>query len=200
MSQPSEAPDERSSEPSRRDLVSTASRVAMVGGLVAGYGTAAYMGSAYLFPAKRRELRWTFVCTLDRLDRGQSLVYVTPLGERVTVARSGPGEAAEDFVALSSTCPHLGCQVHWQDAGRRFFCPCHNGVFDPEGRATSGPPADAGTDLSRYPLRVEDSRLFIEVPIEGLTSTVARVEEPPEPTGPGHDPCLDPHLRRSRKA
>lgn len=189
---PSDARPSGAPEVSRRGLFSSASRAAMGAGLVAGYGTAGVMAGRYLYPADERALRWVFVCTLDRLGRGDSLVFVTPLGERVTVARQGDGESVEDFVALSSTCPHLGCQVHWQGARDRFFCPCHNGVFDPTGKALEGPPADAGTDLPRYPLEVRDSMLFMRVPIEGLTADtrVARVEEPPPPTGPGHDPCL----------
>lgn len=42
--------------------------------------------------------------------------------------------------ALSAICPHLGCVVPW-DAGRNeFVCPCHGGVFGPDGRYRSGPP------------------------------------------------------------
>jgi menaquinol-cytochrome c reductase iron-sulfur subunit len=42
--------------------------------------------------------------------------------------------------ALSAICPHLGCTVPW-DAGRnKFVCPCHGGVFTPEGACLSGPP------------------------------------------------------------
>jgi len=141
----------------------------MVGGLAASYGTAAFMAGRYLYPARGRERRWLFLCTLDRLAPGESLAYRTPIGERVTLARAGATGTADDFVALSSTCPHLGCQVHWQAPQGRFFCPCHNGVFDPAGKAVSGPPADAGQSLSRYPLRVEGALLFIEVPVEGLS-------------------------------
>jgi Rieske Fe-S protein len=42
--------------------------------------------------------------------------------------------------ALSAICPHLGCTVPW-DAGRNaFVCPCHGGVFGPDGSYRSGPP------------------------------------------------------------
>jgi Rieske Fe-S protein len=137
-------------------------------GLVAGYGGAGWMAARYLYPARPALRRWLFVCTLRRLEQGDSLVYVTPTGERVAVARQSARADADAFVALSSTCPHLGCQVHWQPQRTRFFCPCHNGVFDPTGKALEGPPADAGTDLPRYPLRVEGGLLYIEVPVERL--------------------------------
>jgi hypothetical protein len=41
-------------------------------------------------------------------------------------------------------------------------------VFDPQGTATEGPPADAGQSLARYPLMVENGMLFIEVRTEAL--------------------------------
>ena len=37
---------------SRRDFLSSAAKVAMTGGLVAGYGTCAAMGGRFLFPAE----------------------------------------------------------------------------------------------------------------------------------------------------
>jgi quinol---cytochrome c reductase iron-sulfur subunit, bacillus type len=42
--------------------------------------------------------------------------------------------------ALSATCTHLGCQVHWDTQAARFRCPCHGGVYDASGRVVSGPP------------------------------------------------------------
>jgi cytochrome b6-f complex iron-sulfur subunit len=161
-------PTSGAGEPQRRDFLAAASTAAMVGGLLASYGTAGLIAARYLFPAKPRELEWVFVATLDRLQPGQSIVYRSPGGEPVTIARHGDGESAEDFIALSSTCPHLGCQVHWEQPNTRFFCPCHNGVFDPTGRAVSGPPADAGQSLPRYALQVREGLLYIQVPTEVL--------------------------------
>jgi menaquinol-cytochrome c reductase iron-sulfur subunit len=42
--------------------------------------------------------------------------------------------------ALSATCTHLGCQVRWEPQTRKFLCPCHGGMFDPQGNVVSGPP------------------------------------------------------------
>jgi len=76
--------------------------------------------------------------------------------------------AADEFVALSSVCPHLGCRVHWESQNRRYFCPCHNGEFDPQGKATGGPPAAAGQELPRYPVRVENGLVFLEMPLNSV--------------------------------
>jgi cytochrome b6-f complex iron-sulfur subunit len=156
--------------PDRRDFLARASGAAMAGGLAAGYGAAGLIAARYLFPAKPDAFEWVFVATLDRLAPGESLVFRAPSGEKVTLARRSAGGGAEDFIALSSTCPHLGCQVHWEAQRNRFFCPCHNGVFEPSGRATGGPPADAGQSLPRYELEVERGLLYIRVPTESLAS------------------------------
>ena len=42
--------------------------------------------------------------------------------------------------ALSAICPHLGCIVPWDVSRKEFVCPCHGGVFGPDGAYRSGPP------------------------------------------------------------
>lgn len=174
----------------------------MVGGLAAGYGTLGAISARYLFPARPRALAWMFVARVADMPPGASLTYRAPTGEKIAVARQGASDATESFVALSSTCPHLGCQVHWEGANDRFFCPCHNGTFDATGRATGGPPGEAGQVLPRYALKVEDGLLYIEVPTEklstGAEAVAGVIERPPAPPGPGHDPCL--YAERSRNA
>ncbi len=155
-------------DPARRTFLGRVSAWFMVGGLCAGYGACGAMGARYLYPARERARRWQFLVRAGDVRVGDALEYRAPTGERVAVARRAETGAIEDFVALSSTCPHLGCQVHWEPGENRFFCPCHNGAFDPDGRAIAGPPFDAGQALARYPLRIEDGVVFIEVPMEGL--------------------------------
>lgn len=160
--------DDRAEESGRREFVATASKWFMLGGLAASYGACAAMGARFLFPARARSKQWLFVARVADMAAGSVIAYRAPSGERIAVTRQGAGVAVEDFVALSSTCPHLGCQVHWEPHNTRFFCPCHNGVFTPEGRAVSGPPAEARQSLPRYALRIEGGLLYIEVPTETL--------------------------------
>jgi len=173
-------------EPGRKEVTSRAANIAMAAGLCAGYGAFAGLAMRFLYPAKPELREWMFVARVSDLSAAGSMSYATPAGARVNIAKRGAGTAAEDFIALSSTCPHLGCQVHWVAVDKRFFCPCHNGAFDPEGKAIAGPPAEGGQSLPRYPLRVEAGLLYIEVPVERL----ARVPADEVITGPGHDPCL----------
>ena len=184
---------------SRRRFLARVPAVAMMAGLAASYGTLlAYFGR-FLFPASGRREEWLFVTRVSGIARGQTVLYKTPAGESVNVTRRGAAGTSEDFVALSSVCPHLGCQVHWEPQNNRYFCPCHNGVFRPDGVAIGGPPAEAGQSLSAYPLRLRDGLLFIRVPTEKLSVGAraelrgkrgAVIEVAGDGRGPGHDPCL----------
>ncbi len=164
--------------PDRRTFLGAISTTAMAGGLVAGYGTFFGVAGRFLYPASGTKTGWVFVADVKAFAQGESRPFRTPAGASVLVTRQGSGDGASDFLALSSTCPHLGCQVHWEPQNDRFFCPCHNGTFDKSGKGTGGPPGDAGQSLSGYPLRVERGLLYMEVPL----TTVAM--------GDGHDPCL----------
>ncbi len=42
--------------------------------------------------------------------------------------------------ALSAICPHLGCILPWDASRKAFVCPCHGGVFGPDGAYRAGPP------------------------------------------------------------
>ncbi len=168
----------------RRAFLSKATLLAMWGGLIASYGTFAAFAGRFLYPAKPRATQWLYVAQLAALKSGESMTYTAPDGSTVAIARRDNQGKAEDFIALSSTCPHLGCQVHWEGQKNRFFCPCHNGTFNPEGKATGGPPGEAGQSLPKYPLLVKKGLLYIEVPVEHLKTVKGGI------TKPGHDAVL----------
>ena len=132
--------------------------VAMGLGLVAGYGLGACHFFRYLVPlgghGRRREL---FVGTLNRYPVGTTRTLVAPNGQEITIARmsNGGDDPAGGFRALSNKCPHLGCNVHFVAAEGGFYCTCHAGRFDVNGRAVSGPPAKEGKDLPTYEVRVD---------------------------------------------
>ena len=68
-------------------------------------------------------------------------------------------ENGRDFVALSNICTHLGCRVRWVADQERFFCPCHNGVYDKNGNVVSGPPP---RPLDHYEVKIENNQLYIK--------------------------------------
>lgn len=180
--------------PERRDFLSRASCAAMAAGLVGGYGAFGAVAARYMYPPHEEGGTWQFLMEIGRMKVGDSLRYRAPAGEMINVTRRAANGDVADFVALSSTCPHLGCQVHWQSQENRFFCPCHNGTFDLAGLATSGPPADAQQSLPRYPLGVVGGLVYIKVQMTRLIAADASgeiLDEEDCVSGPGHDPCLD---------
>lgn len=63
-----------------------------------------------------------------------------------------------EFVAFSVNCTHLGCPVRWLSEAELFMCPCHGGVFYPDGEVAAGPPP---RPLVRYPVRMQNGRVEI---------------------------------------
>src|SRR5438034_3757884 len=97
---------ESSETPHRRTFLTAASTAAMAGGLLAGYGTLGTMAGQFLYPSRKRPTTWVYVTDVEHLKPGDTLRYQIPSGLAVTVARRGETGTAEDFAALSSTCPH----------------------------------------------------------------------------------------------
>jgi len=46
---------------------------------------------------------------------------------------------ANQVRVLSSTCPHMGCQLQTQAGGKGFVCPCHRAAFGLQGDRQSDP-------------------------------------------------------------
>lgn len=63
------------------------------------------------------------------------------------------------YVALSRVCTHLGCIIKWQPDNKRFFCPCHAGVFAPTGKVISGPPP---RPLPKLKVAVQGSNIWVD--------------------------------------
>jgi len=149
--QPAESNQQGSpQDPEKRGFFQRLLTLFMASSIAASYGTFASFAGRFLYPARPRKKGWLFVGELSRFKKGDSVSYRAPDGTKIAIARQKENGNADDFIALSSTCPHLGCQVHWEGQNNRFFCPCHNGVFDPQGIATAGPPADAKHDLPNF--------------------------------------------------
>jgi nitrite reductase/ring-hydroxylating ferredoxin subunit len=174
----------------RRAALWLSSRALMAAGL-ASYGLFAWIGARFMLPARFGRVHQLFVTRVADLAAGGTLLYQTPDGRTVNITRRATNGTVDDFIALSSTCPHLGCQVKWEGQNNRYFCPCHNGTFDATGKATGGPPGDAGLSLPRYVLNLRQGLLYINVPAEQLSiEHRAGVVTITSPVGPGHDPCL----------
>jgi Rieske Fe-S protein len=153
---------------SRRGLLQIAGGAVLT---ALGLAIAAPAALFVTFPTRRRTVSGgeepIDVGPLERLPEG------VPVRVPVTAARRRDAWTAERDVQLgaawlvrsggsvaawSTVCPHTGCAVDWDAAGRRFACPCHNSVFAPDGRYVSGPaprgmdPLDCGVKEGRVSL------------------------------------------------
>lgn len=56
-------------------------------------------------------------------------------GKRVAVYKDQTGK----IIAYSAVCTHLGCIIGWDDAQKRWECPCHGSRYDTQGKVLRGP-------------------------------------------------------------
>ena len=151
-------------EISRRDFMKIA--IGAVGGLIGlGYGIPAIAYVITPAVAKNQAQQWIQLGAVSKIELG------TPTLFKVNVTRQTGWivnqeelsiyvitEDGRDFVAMSNVCTHLGCRIRWVADQNKYFCPCHNGVFDKQGNVVSGPPP---RPLDRYQTKVENDQLFI---------------------------------------
>lgn len=71
---------------------------------------------------------------IDALPRGHGGV-VDCNGEKVGVYKDEQGKT----FAVSTRCPHLGCQLEWNPDEKSWDCPCHGSRFDFRGRLIDNP-------------------------------------------------------------
>ena len=111
-------------------------RIAMLAGLIASYGTGAVYGLQFLFPRRTPpRFRRLLVTTMDQLPENAGKAFKDLAGRELILVNTGAG-----LKAISTTCTHLGCTVYWQPENDRFYCPCHDAVFDLRGAVVTGPP------------------------------------------------------------
>ncbi len=116
---------------------------------------------------KEKGTEWVELGKIEDFDVGQPtmvqwttskmdgwLMATTPRAVWV-VAQDG-----ENFTVFNPRCTHLTCAHNWKEEGPHkghFFCPCHDGVFDINGKVLSGPPP---RPLDTLPVKVENDKLF----------------------------------------
>jgi cytochrome b6-f complex iron-sulfur subunit len=62
------------------------------------------------------------------------------------------------FKAFSLVCTHLACTVTWKADKKEFYCPCHDGFFDSDGKVLSGPPP---SPLERWKVEVKGDKVVV---------------------------------------
>ena len=106
-----------------------------------------------------------FAVVADRVDAWTGFA-AEPIGA-VYLARE-PG--SREVRALSATCPHAGCFVEIESAGRGFRCPCHNSAFALDGDIV--PPSPSPRAMDSLECRVAANGT-VEVQWENFYSGIA---------------------------
>lgn len=117
---------------------------AVLGGLVAVVG-------GYILSERQRV--WVAVGPLASIPADNVLPFEYE-GEYAYLRRTGD----RTVLALSQKCSHQGCRIAFDMPSALFKCPCHQGVFTPEGEVVSGKPI---RPLQRFETRLEGDTIQI---------------------------------------
>lgn len=91
----------------------------------------------FAFPTLGKEPDFVVLNRKDFLDLPRNSIKRFPWGGTVGFYYT---KADGTIMALKGVCTHMECNVDYRPAERRFYCPCHQGWFDENGRNVSGPP------------------------------------------------------------
>ena len=138
-------------ELTRRDFLAN---TAMTIGLVASLGTGIFYGIKYLVPEKKKvKFIEVLVGNVRELPVNSAKEFIDNQGKKAILVNNG-----QEIKAFSKICTHLGCEVEWQAEKKQFFCPCHEGFFDANGKNIAGPPP---RPLNEYKVTVKDDNIFV---------------------------------------
>jgi menaquinol-cytochrome c reductase iron-sulfur subunit len=116
-------------------------------------------------------------------ETGKTTVYVRQGNPDPQLTDNGkyPQETANEYIAISTRCAHLGCPVRFVQAAKNFICPCHGGVYGFQGERIGGPPV---RPLDRFQTRVTNGQVEIG-PRFSVTNDLdpVRARDPGEFTG-----------------
>ena len=104
-------------------------------GIVAAAGAVVIPVAALLISRRSEQIGEVVVCREDELP----LYGKRPFrfgSTLATLVHHRPGT----YLAFASDCTHGKCTVEYRPQQRDLFCPCHDGIFDLQGRVVSGPP------------------------------------------------------------
>ncbi len=137
---------------SRREFIKG---LGIVSAVVVAMGTFVYNSFSYLLPDRKKKTYHKYlVAKEDEISVGKAK-EINLGGKPVFVVR-----LEEGYKVFSGVCTHLGCIVRWEGNKSRFYCPCHQGIFNKQGEVTGGPPP---RPLDEYQVELDNNLVFIKV-------------------------------------
>jgi Rieske Fe-S protein len=122
-----------------------------IGALLASF---LYPVIRFVFPPTR-EPDQVVLPFLDFKDMAPNSVKNFSWGSKPGILKKNEDGTFTPFVAV---CSHLDCNVTYLPDKKKFFCACHEGWYDEQGRNIAGPPP---RPLRRLVLAVEGENLII---------------------------------------
>ncbi|MFB0566300.1 MAG: ubiquinol-cytochrome c reductase iron-sulfur subunit [Candidatus Aminicenantaceae bacterium] len=92
----------------------------------------------------------------DFKDMGANSVKNFPWGSKPGLIKKKEDRSYLAFVAV---CTHLDCNVAYLADKRKFFCACHEGWYDEDGKNIGGPPPKP---LRQLIVKIEEENLIIK--------------------------------------
>ena len=137
---------------SRRKFLSSAF---MAVGLGFGLGTLGLRFLQFLSPTvKAKRFEEILVGTVNELSKSDAMPMEIA-GSKILFLKTDAG-----LVAFSRKCTDLGCLVGWDKAKQQFICPCHQGVYDRNGKNIAGPPP---RPLDRFPVITKGENIYVKI-------------------------------------
>lgn len=131
-------------------------------GIVAGIPIVGYL----VAPLRVKEAaRWLSIGKVEEFQGTEPKMVSVPLSRRdgwveVREARICwvVPQPDRSFAVFNGRCTHLGCAYSWRTQADQFLCPCHDGLYDRDGRVLGGPPP---RPLDRLETKVENGELIV---------------------------------------
>lgn len=135
--------------------VETTRRLLLKGlfGILGGLGIGSIFYGLYRFLAPGAGEKAAVEVSLEDIPEG-GVYYFQYGGAPGILLREENG----NFKAFSLVCTHLACKVVWNSAKKEFYCPCHDGFFDAEGKVLSGPPP---SPLERWKVELKGKKVIV---------------------------------------
>lgn len=126
-------PDKEGQSPRGRRWVS----LLLGGGILGSIASFIYPAIRYIIPPPVSESTTNFVTAARvgelKLNTGTVFKFGS---EPAILIHTADG----DYRAFTAVCTHLACTVQYRPDLQEIWCPCHNGLYDLNGRNVSGPP------------------------------------------------------------
>jgi Rieske Fe-S protein len=109
----------------------------------------------FAFPTLGREPDYVVLAAKEYLTIPANSAKVFAWGGKAGIFLK---RADHRMLALKGVCTHMECTVVYKPEERRFYCPCHKGWFDEDGKNVQGPPP---RPLEVFDFRVEGASLIV---------------------------------------